>query len=135
MTYRKTEVTLERGLFVGDQAQPIAEVRESTAQDYIEATRAAERVVYTPEGYLLLSSESEIAIQMLCRRIVKIGELNGPLDVKTLGKLTGNDLESIRVAAETLDAVSLEVALKEGGRSETAGNNATQNGSEAGKST
>ena len=119
MTYRKTEVTLERGLFVGDQAQLIAEVRESTAQDYIEATRAAERVVYTPEGYLLLSSESEIAIQMLCRRIVKIG----------------NDLESIRVAAETLDAVSLEVALKEGGRSETAGNNATQNGSEAGKST
>lgn len=99
-------VKLKKGLQIGDVIHTEAEIRESTAGDFIEATEESERPCLTPEGYLLLASSTLVGANMLRRQVVKIGEYPGPLTLGELKKLSGPDLKLLQAAAERLDGTA-----------------------------
>ena len=122
MELRTQKVKLHRGLLLGDVPQVDAVVRESTANDVMESVRAAERVVPTPDGgYALMASDSEVGVEMVCRQVASIGDINGPISRNQLKLLSGADLTLLQSVANALDQASLEVALSHRGRDQEAG--------------
>ena len=102
-------VTLTRGLLVGDEAQLEAELREPTAGDVIDAGQEAERVVMTAEGPELVSSPSLLGALVLCKQVVRIGTVQGPLKLADLKKLSALDLQRLQEKAQELEAAALRV--------------------------
>jgi phage FluMu protein gp41 len=105
-------VHLEKGLTIGGVTHTEAVIRETTAGDIIDASEESERLFPTPEGYELVQSPSQTAMNTLRRQIVSIGEIEGPLELAVLKKLSGDDLAEIQIKAQTLDAVALEAASR-----------------------
>ena len=101
------KVTLKKGLKVGDDVHIEAELREITAGDLIEATEESEKVVMTPDGYMLLLSNTMVGLHTLRRQVVRIGEHPGPLTLGELKKLSGPDLDKLQAEAIKLDQASL----------------------------
>ena len=103
------KVTLEKGLKVGEVVDLEAEIREATAGDFIDASEESERLCATPDGnFALIASPSLVAIHILRRQIVRIGEYPGPITLAEMKKLSGGDLGRIQVKAEELDAAGVE---------------------------
>lgn len=111
---RTVDVTLERGLAIGDDRFTDAVVRETTVADVLDATEESERAVPTPDGYQMVVSPTRLGIHLLRRQIVRIGEIEGPLTLSTLRKLSTADMEALQRAAYLLDSASLEVTQKRG---------------------
>lgn len=109
-------VTLIDGFKVGEKVHRDAELRLPKAGDIIEAGLESERVVPTPEGYVLLMSPTMIAQHTLRRQIARIGEHPGPLTLAELKLLSATDLQLLQQAAEQLDG-ALNQALDQRGRS------------------
>lgn len=124
-------VSLQKGITIGDKVHRDAVLREPTALDVIEATIDSEKVVMVPSGISgdgeavltpqLISSPTMVGIKVLLKQIVRIGDIQGPIDTLFIGKLSPEDLNILQRAANGLENASLEVALR--GRSDSAGEN------------
>lgn len=88
-----------------------AVLRELTTGDLINAGAEAEKVVLGDDGeYHLVQSPTLAGVHMLRRQIVRIGDIEGPLEVGELLKLQTADFNALQDAAERLDEVALRAA-------------------------
>lgn len=106
----QVSVTLKHGLKVGNDILKDAVIREPIAGDIIDAQVESEQLVYalTDKGRTeptLVSSPALMGINVLRRQIVRIGDLNGPLDLKQMRVLHPEDLALLNAKAEELDGV------------------------------
>ena len=114
-------VTLKKGLRVKDAVHTEAEIRESTAGDFIEATEESERLCQTPDGnYVLVASPTLVGINILRRQIVRIGEYEGPLTLGELKKLSGGDLSLLQDKATQLEGAAVAEKVTDRGRGDAA---------------
>lgn len=79
------------------------EIKKVTTALLFEAREAAERPVSTPDGYQLIISPTRLRIEIIRRRIKRIGDINGPLDERELKSLSDDDMEIIATKAEEMD--------------------------------
>jgi len=85
-------------------------IRTATAGDVIDAQAAAERVVHTGDGAMLLISDSRLGWEMTRRQVVSIGDIKGPLSDEDMRALTGRDLNLINAKIEALDNAAWKAA-------------------------
>lgn len=78
-------------------------LRELTAGDMIDAQVAAEKVVMTREGPVLVSSPALMGLEILRRQIAKVGSINGPLSLAMIKKLSQQDFHRLSIATEVRD--------------------------------
>ncbi|STE16796.1 phage tail assembly protein [Citrobacter sp. wls718] len=90
--------------------------RELTAGDIIDAQMASERVVETKAGPQLVSSPSQMGLEMLRRQIAKVGVINGPLSLVLLKKLSQRDFHRISLATDLRDVAQAAAMTPERGR-------------------
>ena len=88
-------------------------IRTATAGDVIDAQTAAERVVHTADGPLLLVSDSTMGWEMTKRQVVSIGGIQGPLDDEHMRALSGRDLNLIGAKIESLDNAAWKAAQEQ----------------------
>lgn len=118
------EVPLADGLKVGKDLLKDAVVRELTGADLIDAQVEAERLVETKAGPQFVSSPAAMGLALLRRQVVRVGNVQGPLAVSDLKKLSACDLTALQVAAETLDAAAaaaINGAVADRGRADGVG--------------
>jgi len=97
------------GLTIGETVHKLAEIREVTAGDLIDATDESERLVRTDEGdYILVASPTMVGLNTLRRQIVSIGDHQGPLTMGEIRKFSGADLNALQAQAQQLDQASLQ---------------------------
>lgn len=90
--------------------------RELTAGDIIDAQLASERVVETKQGPQLVSSPSQMGLEMLRRQIAKVGVINGPLSLLMLKKLSQRDFHRVSLATDLRDLAQAASMMPERGR-------------------
>jgi phage FluMu protein gp41 len=90
--------------------------RELTAGDIIDAQLASERVVETRSGPQLVSSPSQMGLEMLRRQIAKVGVINGPLSLLMLKKLSQRDFHRVSLATDLRDVAQAASMTPERGR-------------------
>lgn len=115
---------LKNGLQKFGKAHQSVTIRSTTAGDIIDATQESERLIFTPDGPALIASPSLTGAHVTRRRIVRIGEITGPLDLDLFKELSGDDLGLIQAKCEEIDtAHGREAAqlLEKTGRDEGAG--------------
>jgi phage FluMu protein gp41 len=110
----KTIVDLTDGLTIGDKQHTRVELKEYSAGDLMDACDAAEKMVYTEAGPVLVASPTRMDMELLCRQIVKIGEHDGPLSIMEIRKLSGGDLAKLQIAAALLDAGASKASTMRG---------------------
>lgn len=88
-------------------------IRTATAGDVIDAQTAAERVVHTADGPLLLVSDSKMGWEMTKRQVVCIGSIQGPLEDEDMRALSGRDLNLIGAKIEALDEAAWKAAKEQ----------------------
>jgi phage FluMu protein gp41 len=127
------EIELEKGLRAGEIQHTKAIIRKPTAGDIIEATQESERVVATPDGWQLATSNALLGLNILRRQIEKIGDLKGPFTLEMMKKLSGIDLDLLQTTAIALDeAMQKKIkAMTERGRSEDTQKRSAGSGSNA----
>lgn len=109
----KVTGTLDRGIRQGETTHKFFQLRSLRAGDIIDAQADSEKPVLTPDGYQLVSSPALMGAELLRRQVVKLGSLEGPLELFILKKLSSRDLEILNQHAERLDAATLaEVASR-----------------------
>ncbi|EAR7071120.1 hypothetical protein J8N54_001645 [Salmonella enterica] len=98
---------LKDGLKVGLDKDAVihkeCEISKITTFMLTDARLAAERLVPTPTGYELLVSPTRVDIELLSRRIKRIGDINGPISERELKSLSEDDMVIIAKMAEQLD--------------------------------
>lgn len=112
------EITLKHGLKIGEDNLSEAVLREPTAGDILTAQEESEKLVYAMQGGrlapVLVTSPAKMGAEVLRRQIVRIGNLQGPLELAMLHKLHPEDLAQIQATADELDgALEAEVASRE----------------------
>ena len=95
-------------------------LRELTTADLIKAQLDAEKVVVQNGKAVAYTSDVVYGLNLLCRQVAYIGEIQGPLNIKMLEKLHIDDFSMLQAKADQLDGALME-ALAERGRSNTAG--------------
>jgi phage FluMu protein gp41 len=95
-------------------------LRELTTADLIKAQLDAEKVVVQNGKAVAYTSDVVYGLNLLCRQVAYIGEIQGPLNIKMLEKLHVDDFSMLQAKANQLDGALME-ALAERGRSNTAG--------------
>ena len=111
---RTDTVTLEKGLTVGKVTHLEATIREATAEDIIDATEEAEKVVMTEDGPALVASPTFVGLHTMRRQVVSIGGHDGPLTVAELKLLSAIDLNLIQHTAQKLETAALMEVAKRG---------------------
>ncbi|HJW80825.1 MAG TPA: hypothetical protein VJ396_01165 [Acidiferrobacterales bacterium] len=116
------DVPLKRGLKIGADVLRDAVLREVSAGDIIEAQEESEKLVYAVENGklvpILVASPTLVGIHVLRRQIVRIGNVDGPIDLVLIKKLKPVDLDLLQKKADELDgaaegeAASREVAQR-----------------------
>jgi phage FluMu protein gp41 len=106
----------------GDEPLLYREVglRELTAADLIEAQLDSEKVVVNNGKAVAYTSDVLYGLNLLCRQVAYIGEIQGPLDIKQLKRMHVDDLGMLQDKAQELD-MALNEALADRGRSDPAG--------------
>lgn len=108
------QVTLNKGLKVGEAVHTLAVLREVTAGDLIDATDESEKLTLTPDGYQLIASPTLVGLNTLRRQVVSIGEHPGPLTIGEIKLLSGKDLNLLQQQAAILDGATLEAIEAQG---------------------
>lgn len=116
------DIKLKHGLKIGKDVLRNAVLREVSAGDIIEAQEEAEKLVYAVDnGKLvptLVASPTLVGIHVLRRQVVRIGNIDGPIDLDMIKKLKPVDLDLLQKKADELDgaaegeAASREVAQR-----------------------
>jgi len=98
---------LKVGLKLEDKLYKHVELRAVTAGDVIDAQEESERLVHTLQNGVptpvLVTSPSLVAVNVLRRQIVRIGNIEGPLDIDVMRKFDITDFEMIQDEAAKLD--------------------------------
>jgi phage FluMu protein gp41 len=118
------DVPLADGLKVGNDVLKDAVVRELGGADLIDAQFEAERLVETKTGPQFVTSPAAMGLALLRRQVVRVGNVQGPLAVSDLKKLSARDLTALQVAADTLDAAAaaaINGAVADRGRADGVG--------------
>lgn len=90
-------------------------LRELTASDIIDSQLEAEQVVELASGKVAAyTSDVCMGLNMLCRQVEYIGEIQGPLNMKQLRNLHRDDLTLLQNKAAELDRLVLEEIAKRG---------------------
>jgi len=110
----KVEVTLQKGLMLGDKPQTIAVLHDLDAAQIIAAAEASEKLVETPDGPALVQSPARMGAELLSRQIECIGDIPGPISLSMLGKLSREDLARLQEKADTMDDAVAEVISSRG---------------------
>ncbi len=102
----------------GDDAEIQYDVtfRELSAGDIIDAQLASERVVETRNGPQLVSSPTQMGVELLRRRIAQVGRIKGPLSPALLKQLSPVDFERVSIASELKDTAIAASLAAQGGR-------------------
>jgi len=108
---------LEDGLQLVENVHKKCVVRQLTAGDILDAQTESERLMVTPGGYSLVTSDSLLGFHLARRQIVSLGDIPGPLKVEDMRQLSGRDLHMIETELENLDKAVAE-ALAQRGRDE-----------------
>ncbi|NDV20918.1 hypothetical protein GO013_16020 [Pseudodesulfovibrio sp. JC047] len=87
-------------------------LREATGGDVIEAQEESEKLVMTADGPQLVASPTLVGMGVLRRQVVKIGDVDGPVDLVTLKRLSVYDLNQVQLKADAMDAATEAEALK-----------------------
>jgi len=90
--------------------------RELTAGDIIDAQMASERVVDTKAGPQLVSSPSQMGLEMLRRQIARVGVISGPLSLVLLKKMSQRDFHRVSLATDLRDVAQAAAMTPERGR-------------------
>ena len=90
--------------------------RELTAGDIIDAQMASERVVETKAGPQLVSSPSQMGLEMLRRQIATVGAIKGPLSLILLKKMSQRDFHRVSLATDLRDVAQAAAMTPERGR-------------------
>lgn len=101
----------------GDETEMQYDVtlRELTAGDLIDARAAAEKLVMSKEGPVLVSSPSRMGLEMLRRQIASVGCIKGPLSLALMRKLSVDDFQRLSLATEMHDmAVAASLTQERG---------------------
>lgn len=101
----------------GDETEMQYDVtlRELTAGDLIDAQAAAEKLVMSKEGPILVSSPSRMGLEMLRRQIASVGCIKGPLSMALIRKLSADDFQRLSLATEMYDmAVAASLTQERG---------------------
>lgn len=115
------QVTLKHGLKVGPETLLDVELREPMAGDIIEAQEESEKLVVLqgkegPEPRLV-PSPSLVGVNVLRRQVVRIGNVQGPIDLIMLKRLHPEDLGLLNRKADELErAMFAEIAPKKAGQ-------------------
>jgi len=116
-------LTLQGGITLTDTGsgaetvQREVELREPNAGDLIDAQAESEQLVHSKDdGYQLVMSPTLMNLNLLRRRIVRIGTIEGPITLNMLRRLTAGDLRSLNDAAIKHDAAAL-LEVEQRGRS------------------
>lgn len=111
---------LKHGLKTESTTHMEVGLRELSSGDVIDAQMAAEKVVVSNGAALAYTSDVLYGLEMLCRQIEYIGQIQGPFNIKQLRKLQPEDFNLIQEKARELDALILAEAENRG-RTEGAG--------------
>lgn len=107
-------VTLKDGLKIGKDVLKDVVLRDPTAGDIIDSQGESERMVLTPDGPQLVVSPSLAGANMLRRQIIRIGNVQGPIDLNEIKRLSAHDLSLLEGAVSEMDeALVVENAAKE----------------------
>jgi phage FluMu protein gp41 len=117
-------VTLDKGITVGDTVYKTAVLREPNAMDLFESMKDAEVVMSVPvtDGQgsrmdaQLIASPTRVALNMMLRQIVSIGEFTAPIPFEILEKLSTEDFNILQRECERLELASSAVTQR--GRSD-----------------
>lgn len=90
--------------------------RELTAGDIIDAQMASERVVETKAGPQLVSSPSQMGLEMLRRQIATVGVIKGPLSLILLKKMSQRDFHRVSLATDLRDVAQAAAMTPDRGR-------------------
>lgn len=110
----KIDVQLEKGITVGDKTHRLAVLKEHDAGMVIDATSESEKVVVVGGQPHLVASPNLVGIEVLRRQIVKIGDINGPIEIEQMRLLSSDDLSRLQDAADRLEFASMCVLEAEG---------------------
>lgn len=98
---------LKDGLTVGMGDDKVThteiEVKKITTALLFEAREAAEKPVRTPEGYDLIISPTRLELEIIRRRIKRIGDIQGPIQEKEFKSLSEADINLIAEKVNELD--------------------------------
>lgn len=116
------EVVLNGGLTVGETTHTLAVLREATAGDVIEATLESERLVMVPAADPTAPAEPQLVISpalvglhTLCRQLVRIGDIEGPISLAMLKKLkSAADIGLLQEKAMELEGAALRQVTERG---------------------
>lgn len=116
------EVTfnLTDGLTEGSATHTECVLREPTAGELIDASEEAEKLVVHHFEPQLVTSPTLVGVNILRRQIVRIGDIQGPIERDMLNKLSVHDLNLIQRKAKALEHAALAVSQR--GRRDGAGN-------------
>jgi len=104
------EIPLTKPVTIGGQECNVLILTETTSEHVLDAQEESEKLVMTPDGPALVSSPSRMGVNVLRRQVVRIGEINGPVDLTILKRLSPLDLERVQKAAEEMDALAAKTA-------------------------
>ena len=121
------EFDLIDGLSIGDGDAKIVhkrvKLRTLTAGDLEDAALASEQMMRVGGEAVLVMSPARMANAILKAQILKIGDINGPLQDVFFRRLSSMDLELLQAEADELDSasrVAVEAALTRGRSAESA---------------
>jgi len=115
------KITLERGWKIGDTTHNEVELREPHAGDIIAASEAAERVVHTAGGPVLVQSPARAEVEILKRQIVRVGDLKDVEITEAMwAGLSPADFEKIRSEGDQM-VRTVQEALEARGRVDQGG--------------
>lgn len=119
MSAMRHEFELEDGLQLVENVHTKCVVRPLTAGDILDAQTESERLMATPSGYSLVTSDNLLGFHLARRQIVSLGGITGPLKVEDMRQLSGRDLHKLETELEKLDKAVAE-ALAQRGRDQGA---------------
>ncbi|EGJ49052.1 phage tail assembly protein [Desulfocurvibacter africanus] len=122
---------IKHGLKVGEDTLSEVLLREPTAGDIIEAQEESEKLVLVPSKDgpqpQFVTSPTLVGVNVLRRQIVRIGNVQGPIDLVMLKRLHPEDMGLLNRKADELEAAMLaEITPK------TAGQEAAERGRDDG---
>ncbi|AAF94941.1 TPA: phage tail assembly protein [Vibrio cholerae] len=105
---------LEDGFKVGDAQCHEVGLKELTPKDVFDAQLASEKIGILngrPHAY---TSDVQMGMELLCRQVEFIGNVQGPFSVKEILKLSSRDFATLQQKARELDDIMFSDDALEG---------------------
>ncbi|MEF1311408.1 phage tail assembly protein [Vibrio mytili] len=96
---------LEDGFKSGDITHTEVGLRELTPKDVFEAQLASEKIGMINNRPYAYTSDIQMGMELLCRQVDYIGEIQGPVSIKVLLKLSSKDFDLLQIKSRELDNV------------------------------